>query len=498
MIEFLFYSRPRLIGTFSVVALLLLLTVTVQTVFAQPSSVDLCLDRALEWIINSKFIVRDPSDPIYSNTYPPLGGVFLVYDMSKSEFGNRIHIPAAAEYVKLTADLAQQAHNQTVINNLKLVADFLMASTAQVNFEEEALTAVGPVWLYKDERGWILITEESYTRDQLNVALALLQAYQVAKNEGYASRARGLLNTVIVLQSFMDEKIQEGDLPDWTSGSLPWILYNYEQQSSYEVTYSDLDLSLTDVVWGAFTLGYNIFRDDRYLKTRDRYFDFVERAYAMTENTPLYPYQFISDRAEGKLYFANYDTIEKDWGPLKPFTADMAFYQVTGLLMNENETYRSLGREFLYNLSLLQNQYYFDDSYYPNGTAVGYGNASIVTGQYSVALSLDGKSDERNQIQDAMFHNQLYDSSEDGTMVYNGAWEWSPGARLVESMASIVMIHSLIFNPSMIPKTETSGFSHINVIVIIVGTLVILAMLTVFILTRLKSQRRLKKNDFSR
>jgi len=390
----------------------------------------------------------------------------------------------------LTADLAQHAHNQTVMNDLKLVSDFLIASTAQINFEGDTLATVSPVWVYKDERGWILLTEEFYTRDALNVALALLQAYQVTKNEGYASKARALLNTAVFLQSFVEKEIQRGDLPDWTSGSLPWILYKYEQQKNYEV-FGALDLSLPDVVWGAFTLGYNIFGDDRYLKTRDRYFEFVERAYVMTENTPPYPYQFIDAQS---LYFANYDTIEKEWGSLEPFTTDMAFYQVTGLLMNENETYKSLGREFLYNLSLLQNKYFFDDSYYPNGLPVGYGNASIATAQYLVALSLDGNNSEKDQIQDAICYYQLHDSSDDGTMVYNGAWEWSPGSGLVESMASIVIIHSLIFNPSMIPKTATSTFSPINIIVIIVGTLVILATLIVFIFVRLKYQRKSKKH----
>ena len=492
-IELSFCRRLRLIGIFSVFALLLLLPV--QPIFAQPACGDQCLNRSLEWVINSKFIVNNPSDPIYNNTYPPLGGIFLTYDINKSEFGNRIHIPTAAEYVKLTADLAQYDHNQNVINDLKLVSDFLMTSVEQINFEGETFAAVAPVWLYNDERGWTLITEEFYTRDALNVALALLQAYQVTNNEGYASKARGLLNSVVVLQSFVEKEIQKGDLPDWTSGSLPWILYNYEQQTNYEATYSDLDLSLTDVVWGAFTLGYNNFGDKQYLETRDKYFEFIERSYMMTENTPPYPYQFISDRSEGKLYFANYDTIERDWGPLKPFTTDMAFYQVLGLFMNENETYKSLGSSFLYNLSILQNQYYFEDSYYPNGMPVGYGNAILATGQYLVALSLDGENSEKNQIQDTIFNNQLYDSSEDGTMVYNGAWEWSPGSRIVESMASVILIHSIITDPSMIPKTATNTsatntFSPINIIVV---TLVILATLIVFIFVGLKYRRKSKK-----
>jgi hypothetical protein len=97
-------------------------------------------------------------------------------------------------------------------------------------------------------------------------------------------------------------------------------------------------------LWCAFTLGYNILRDNNYLRTRDRYFDFVTRSYRTTGNNLTYPYQFISDRSEGKLYFANYDPIGKNWGPLEPFTTDMAFYQVTGLLMNENEAFQQPGK----------------------------------------------------------------------------------------------------------------------------------------------------------
>lgn len=51
----------------------------------------------------------------------------------------------------------------------------------------------------------------------------------------------------------------QSNLPDCAraAGALPRILHNYEDGSNYDATIKVLDLTLTDVSWGAFTIGYN-------------------------------------------------------------------------------------------------------------------------------------------------------------------------------------------------------------------------------------------------
>lgn len=482
----MFKMRP--FRTFLMLALTILLCA--QSCSALNISDDGHFDRALEWVLKSKMVVENPNDALYNGTLPPTGGVFLVFDVNKSEFNWRIHVPSAAEYVRLAADLAGLGYQQAVMSRLKLVSDFLLASTARVNLTVGAMTVVAPVWLHKEQAGWVPIIDESYARDNLNVAQALLQAYRVTKSEGYASRAKELLNTVVLLQSLEEEKVQSGELPGWISGSLPWLMFNYGASLTHGVTFTDLDLSLTDVAWGAFTLGYNIFGDDQYLRSRDEYFDFLLRTYHRSENVSQYPYQFISERAGGGLQFANMNAVEKEWGPTQPFTMDMAFYQVIGLLMNENQTIKTLGESFLDRLSLLQSEFWFDDSYYPaTGQPVGYGNATIATSQYLAALNLEGNNTAEEQIKDSIFHFQLNDSTDFGKAIYDGGWEWSPGSGLVESMATIVTIHSLIINSSLVPRTEGPTYPPSS---IIIATSVVIATIAMSILIFFVRKRRNK------
>ncbi|MCJ7613914.1 hypothetical protein MUO71_04010, partial [Candidatus Bathyarchaeota archaeon] len=326
----------------------------IQSSIAQNNDQNPHLTRALEWVTKSKMIVETPSDPLYNNTFPPKGGVYFVYDTNKSQLRNKIHVAAAAEYVRLCSDLYQGGYEPAIINRLRMVADFLMASTTKIYLDNTSLTVVAPIWQYTQEKGWNPTTEEYYTRDILNVAQALIQAYQITKNEGYASKAKELLNTAVNLQTMMEKKLLHGELPDWTTGAFPWIMYNYEGTSNYNATIKDLDLTLTDVAWGALTLGYNQDGNSQYLQCRDKYFGFVLTAYNREQNVIRYPYQFISNRASLALYFANYDSVNKEWGPTDPFTTDSAFYQTTGLLENENATIKALGEKFLNEISLLQ------------------------------------------------------------------------------------------------------------------------------------------------
>src|SRR3989337_1010926 len=349
--------------TATAIAILLLTIILVpfiQSSIAQNNDQDTHLTRALEWVTKSKMIVDNPSDPLYNNTFPPKGGVYFVYDSNKSQLGKTIHVPAAAEYVRLCSDLYQDGYEPAVIDRLRIVADFLMASTTKINLDATALTVVATIWQYTQGKGWNPTTEASYTRDILNVAGSL--------------------------QTMMEKKILQGQLPDWTAGAFPWIMYNYEGGSNYNATIKDLDLTLTDVAWGALTLGYNQDGNNQHLQCRDKYFGFVLTAYKRDQNVIRYPYQFISNRASPALYFANYDAVNTEWGPLDPFTTDSAFYQLTGLIENENDTIKALGDKFLNEISLLQQGALFEDSYYINGESVGYGQAIIATGQLLTIL----------------------------------------------------------------------------------------------------------------
>jgi hypothetical protein len=478
----------------AIAILLLMVTLAsfLQSGIAQTNIQDPHLTRALEWVVTSKMIVDNPSDPLYNNTFPPKGGVYFVYDTNKSQLGKTIHVPAAAEYVKLCSDLYQGGYEPAVKDRLIIVADFLVASTTKINLDGSTLTVVATIWQYTQGKGWNPSIEEYYTRDTLNVAQALMRAYQVTENEGYASKARELLNTVVSLQTMMEKKILQGDLPDWTTGALPWIMYNYEGGSNYNATIKDLDLTLTDVAWGALTLGYNQDRNSQYLQCRDKYFGFLLSAYQRDQNVIRYPYQFISNRASPALYFANYDPVNKEWGPTDPFTTDSAFYQITGFLENENATIKALGDKFLNEISLLQQGAFFEDSYYTNGESVGYGKAIIATGQLLTILKLKQNLAGQNENINAVFSLQLYDATNAGTTIYNGAWDWSPNSTLVESMATIIVIHSLIITPEMIPKTnapQTNLQFPIQAIIIVIAAIVIaLALTTVYLIRKRKTK----------
>jgi hypothetical protein len=473
--------------TITILLLTLILLPLVQSTFAQNTDQDTYLTRSIEWVKTSKMIVETPSDPLYNNTFPPKGGVYFFYDTNKSQLGTTIHVPASAEYVKLCADLYQSDKDPVILERLKIVADFLVASTTKVNLDDKSLTVVAPIWRYKQASGWNPAIEEYYTRDTFNVAQALLKTYQITNNQGYYSKAKELLDTAVALQTMMENQIHSGTLPDWTSGAFPWILYNYEGGSNYNATIKDLDLTLTDVSWGALTIGYNLDGNNQYLQCREKFFNFILVAYNREQSAINYPYQFISNRASLALYFANYDSVNNEWGPLSPFTTDSAFYQTIGLIENENTTIQALGIKMLNKLSPLQHDGFFEDSYYINGEPVGYGQAIIATGQDLTTLKLTQNLANQNQSLNDLFSLQLYDSTQAGTSVYNGAWDWSPNSSLVESMATIIVIHSLIITPEMIPKTQApldKPQLPIEIIILAVAAIIAIVVVISFFVKR--------------
>jgi hypothetical protein len=432
---------------------------------------------ALSWILTSKMIVENPSDAIYNQTHPPQGGVFFAYDIENQMLQQKIHIPSAAEYVKLTADLAAQG-NTEVKNQLIMVADFLLTSISTFKLESATITAVAPIWLYKNGTGWYPETEELYTRDMLNVAYALLDAYQVTDNRAYLSNAKNLLDSTLTLQTLTKQQVQKGNLPQWAEGSLPWIVYNYNSSTNYSVTLRDLDLSLTDVGWEAMTTAYNIVGDTKYLECRDQYFNFIITAYQELGQNAHYPYQFVSDRGSGALDLNNYDSVNKEWGYESPFTSDLALHQIEGLLMNPNQTSIQTGIEFLQNLSLLQKNYQFDDSYYPTtGNPVGYGNSSIATAEYLFANKLAGTGINEEHVTQILNDLELHTTTT-ASNIYNGAWEWSSGSEIVESMATIVIIHDQLLTPSMIPQTKAAN-TQLPALLIVTVAVVAVAVLSV-------------------
>ena len=202
-----------------------------------------------------------------------------------------------------------------------------------------------------------------------------------------------------------------------------------------------------------------------------------------------YPYQFISNRASTALYFANYDSVNREWGPTAPFTTDSAFYQINGLLQNENASIKALGNKFLNEISLLQQGAFFEDSYYANGESVGYGKAILATGQSLAILKLNQNLTGQDENINAIFSLQLYDTINAGTTIYGGAWDWSPNSTIVESMATIIVIHSLIITPEMIPQTNDPQYSPqfpVQTIIVVIVAIIVALTLTAYYMIRRK------------
>lgn len=232
-------SKPMKSRTTQISLLSLMLILSSQIASVKPTSNQSVNSDALHWILTSKMIAENPSDPMYNQTHPPQGGVFFAYNINSQQLQQKIHVPSAAEYVKLTSDLVNQGNTDARLR-LEMVADFLLESINTAKLKSVTITAVAPIWQYKTGTGWLAVTEELYTRDMLNVAQALLEAYRVTSNNAYLSNAKDMLNGVTTLQSLIKEQVQNGDLPQWTTGSLPWITYNYNSSATYDVTFRDL------------------------------------------------------------------------------------------------------------------------------------------------------------------------------------------------------------------------------------------------------------------
>src|SRR3989337_2731877 len=155
------YSK-KTATAFAILLLTIIPAPFLQSSIAQNNDQAPHLTRALEWVTKSKMIVDNPSDPLYNNTFPPKGGVYFVYDSNKSQLGKTIHVPAAAEYVRLCSDLYQGGLEPAVIDRLRIVADFLIESTTKINLEHAALQVVATIWQYTQGKGWNPTTEAYY------------------------------------------------------------------------------------------------------------------------------------------------------------------------------------------------------------------------------------------------------------------------------------------------------------------------------------------------
>lgn len=304
----------------------------------------------LKWLKETKMIVTDPTDPAYQGMNPPKGGVFLNYDMNTQRFVDYYDRPRMLTLsVAMTGDALLEAYKVTkdpiFLQRAKTVGDYLASNIYSVNFWGRTFHYVVAEKRY-NSGSWVNMADESYTKDMALAAKFLIELSRLSKEESYAYEGKKLLDTLIDFQEIIETSPDHNVI----AGALP----NFGLNPGMSWTQFPLDLGY--MLHPAAEIAYDYFEDSRYLTLKEKYFNFVEKAFDDFSATSVagLPYGYVLYES-GTFHGSNFDPATGLWGRDEPITTDQFFYIAIGLQKANSPR----AKEMFNIASQLHKNYYF-------------------------------------------------------------------------------------------------------------------------------------------
>ena len=400
---------------------------------------------------NTRLIVKDPSDPIYSDfPNPPVGAVFNNYNpVSNKIVRGNIDMPALVNTLIANMKLYHLYNDSVFLENAELIGAYISSLVRKFSFYG-ADTWVVPNRVSLIDGEWTPLYGEVNTRTLLQAIYALSEVLKVTGS--YGSEVYQLTQTIGLIHNNIKSRVTEGELRAAMNGAVYEYAYINEDTNALVFSWGEFGISSSDMIAKAMnsyieSMGEDVIYDNQGTEFTpqqilDGAAEHIKAVYdsgALTMEPTGLPYSFLQANGESETGM-NWDWVDTQERGDTWFTNDTTLWIIEGISRLSQLT----GIEGLYNIAKTYRDNFLalrelnHDSYDDKGdTRVIFYDRYNFDGSHltdDVSISISGTAllwevDEILGIKDSVLHSQMRDTldahiitSENSDI--NGAFGW--------------------------------------------------------------------------
>lgn len=435
---------------------------------------------------NTKLIVKDPSDPIYSDyPNPPVGAVFNNYNPVSNKINRGIiEMPALANTLIANMKLYHLYNDSVFLENAKIIGDYISSLMRNFSFYgAEVWVVPNRVSLIDGE--WTPLYSEINTRSLLQALYALSE---VLKETGlYGSEVYQLTQTIGLIHNNIKSRVAEGELRTAMNGAVYEYIYINEDTDALVFSWGEFGISSSDMIAKAMnsyieTMGEDVIYDSQGTEFTpqqilDGAAEHIKAVYdsgTLTMEPTGLPYGFLRADSESETGI-NWDWVDtQEYGDTW-FTNDTTLWIIEGVSrlsqLTEIEGLYNIAKTYRDNFLALRelNHVSYDDK---GDTRVIFYDRYNFDGSHlieDVSISISGTAllwevDEILGIKDGVLHSQMRDTLEAHIITnknsdINGAFGWDANdATSFIEMKATGEIYSSPFIQAQSGSSVSSGY----------------------------------------
>ena len=400
---------------------------------------------------NTKLIVKDPSDPIYSDyPNPPVGAVFNNYNpVSNKIVRGNIDMPALVNTLVANMKLYHLYNDSVFLENAEIIGNYISSLVRNFSFYG-ADTWVVPNRVSLIDGEWTPLYGEINTRSLLQAVYALSEVLKVTGL--YGSEVYQLTQTIGLMHNNIKSRVTGGELRVAMNGAVYEYIYANEDTNALGFSWTEFGISSSDMIAKAMnsyieSMGEDVIYDSQGTEFTpqqilDGAAEHIKAVYdsgALTMEPTGLPYSFLRADSESETGM-NWDWVDTQERGDTWFTNDTTLWIIEGISRLSQLT----GIEGLYNIAKTYRDNFLalrelnHDSYDDKGdTRVIFYDRYNFDGSHlsdDVSISISGTAllwevDEVLGIKDGALHSQMRDTLEahiitDKNSDINGAFGW--------------------------------------------------------------------------
>lgn len=400
---------------------------------------------------NTRLIVKDPSDPIYSDfPNPPVGAVFNNYNpVSNKIVRGNIDMPALVNTLVANMKLYHLYNDSVFLENAEIIGNYISSLMRNFSFYG-ADTWVVPNRVSLIDGEWTPLYGEVNTRSLLQAIYALSEVLKVTGS--YGSEVYQLTQTIGLIHNNIKSRVAEGELRATMNGAVYEYAYANEDTNALGFSWTEFGISSSDMIAKAMnsymeSMGEDVIYDSQGTEFTpqqilDGAAEHIKAVYdsgVLTMEPTGLPYSFLQANSESETGM-NWDWVDTQERGDTWFTNDTTLWIIEGISRLSQLT----GIEGLYNIAKTYRDNFLalrelnHDSYDDKGdTRVIFYDRYNFDGSHlsdDVSISISGTAlfwevDEILGIKDGVLHSQMRDTLEahintSENSDINGAFGW--------------------------------------------------------------------------
>jgi|GEM_PF-4288520 len=202
------------------------------------------ITQVSRFIMDSKAIVSNPSDQLYTDSgtpAPALGGVFLNVNVNTGYVAGDLDTPSACWMIINLLQLYDATKDQVALDRAKMIGDYLVGIIIDVSFYGSIMKVMPNRRTYSGG-SWSNVYSTIHVRTQYHALWAFMRLYQETGTVGYRTAALYMLRTVgNVYNNIKARATTQAEISTWMAGAvyntINWI-GTYDGSGRPNVTFS--------------------------------------------------------------------------------------------------------------------------------------------------------------------------------------------------------------------------------------------------------------------